>query len=189
IITLWRRPSETAGWWPVGNLYGIAALQLAVSQAAPPRGLFELSRALSHSIKFEFEDIKERRRRRIMNLSDLTPLQIGIIAAVFVLVVGGILFFVMQRRRTDRLRTKFGPEYERAVAEGGDRRSAEAKLSERAERVESFHLRPLASTDRARFVEAWTKVQTHFVDAPAGAVAEADQLLGDVMATRGYPVG
>jgi hypothetical protein len=124
-----------------------------------------------------------------MNLSDLTPLQIGIIAAVFVLVVGGILFFVMQRRRTDRLRTKFGPEYERAVAEGGDRRSAEAKLSERAERVESFHLRPLASTDRARFVEAWTKVQTHFVDAPAGAVAEADQLLGDVMATRGYPVG
>jgi hypothetical protein len=26
------------------------------------------------------------------------------------------------------------------------------------------------------------------VDGPAGAVAEADQLLGDVMATRGYPV-
>jgi hypothetical protein len=26
------------------------------------------------------------------------------------------------------------------------------------------------------------------VDGPAGAVAEADQLLGDVMSTRGYPV-
>jgi hypothetical protein len=26
------------------------------------------------------------------------------------------------------------------------------------------------------------------VDAPAGAVTEADQLLGDVMSTRGYPV-
>jgi hypothetical protein len=32
-------------------------------------------------------------------------------------------------------------------------------------------------------------VQAHFVDAPAGAVAEADQLIGDIMATRGYPVG
>jgi hypothetical protein len=27
------------------------------------------------------------------------------------------------------------------------------------------------------------------VDAPAGAVAEADQLVGDVMSTRGYPIG
>jgi len=27
-----------------------------------------------------------------------------------------------------------------------------------------------------------------FVDGPGGAVTEADQLLGDVMSTRGYPV-
>lgn len=32
-------------------------------------------------------------------------------------------------------------------------------------------------------------MQARFVDGPAGAVSEADQLLGDVMATRGYPVG
>jgi hypothetical protein len=124
-----------------------------------------------------------------MNFQDLSPTQIAIIVAAIVIVVGAVVFMFLQRRRTERLRSRFGPEYERAVVEGGDRRRAEANLVERAERVEKFHLRPLASTDRARFSEAWARVQAHFVDAPAGAVAEADQLLGDVMATCGYPMG
>ena len=95
----------------------------------------------------------------------------------------------MRKRRTERLRSKFGgAEYARAVKEGGNRRHAEAGLKERTERVEGFHLRPLAPGDRARFVESWRSIQAQFVDGPAGAVTEADQLLGDVMSTRGYPV-
>jgi hypothetical protein len=31
-------------------------------------------------------------------------------------------------------------------------------------------------------------VQARFVDSPGGAVTDADQLLGDVMSTRGYPM-
>jgi hypothetical protein len=124
-----------------------------------------------------------------MSFQDLTPAQIAIIVAAIVIVLGAVVVLFLQRRRTERLRSRFGPEYERAVAEGGDRRRAEATLAERAERVEKFHLRPLASADRARFSETWARVQAHFVDAPAGAVAEADQLLGDVMATCGYPMG
>lgn len=123
-----------------------------------------------------------------MNFQDLTPTQIAIIVAVIVLVVGAIIVFA-QRRRTEKLRSRFGPEYERSVAESGDRRRAEAQLEKRAERVEKFHLRPLAAEDRTRFTEQWDRVQAHFVDAPAGAVAEADQLLGDIMATCGYPMG
>jgi hypothetical protein len=46
----------------------------------------------------------------------------------------------------------------------------------------------MSADDRARFVEAWARVKAHFVDGPAGAVSEADQLLGDVMVVRGYPV-
>jgi hypothetical protein len=42
--------------------------------------------------------------------------------------------------------------------------------------------------DRTRFEESWRKLQVRFVDSPAGTVAEADQLLGDVMSSRGYPV-
>lgn len=121
-------------------------------------------------------------------MQDLTPTQIAIIAAVVIVVLGAIVVFV-QRRRTEKLRSRFGPEYERSVAESGDRRRAEEQLEKRAERVEKYHLRPLTAEDRSRFTEQWDRVQAHFVDAPAGAVAEADQLLGDIMATCGYPMG
>ena len=123
-----------------------------------------------------------------MNLQDLTPVQIVILVAVVLLIVGAVIFFV-KKRRTEKLREHFGPEYDRAVAEGGDRRVAEAKLEERAERVKKFNLRPLSAEDQSRFTQQWDRVQAHFVDAPAGAVAEADELIGDIMATRGYPVG
>jgi len=123
-----------------------------------------------------------------MNMQDLTPTQIAILVVVIVLIVGAIIVFV-QRRRSEKLRARFGPEYERSIAESGDRRHAEAQLEKRAERVEKFHLRPLSTDDRSRFTQQWDRVQAHFVDAPAGAVAEADQLLGDIMATCGYPMG
>jgi hypothetical protein len=125
-----------------------------------------------------------------MNFTAFTTTEWAMILAVVVIVVAGIATMLfLRKRRTDRLRSKFGgAEYARAVKEGGTRRHGEAGLDKRAERVESFHLRPLAAGDRARFVDAWRRIQARFVDGPASAVAEADQLLGDVMSTRGYPV-
>jgi hypothetical protein len=113
-----------------------------------------------------------------------------VIAALVVIVVAGIMTLVfLRKRRTEGLRSKFGgDEYARAVKEGGGRRHAEAGLDKRSERVEGFHVRPLAPGDRARFQDSWGRIQTRFVDGPAGAVTEADQLLGDVMSARGYPV-
>ena len=126
-----------------------------------------------------------------MNLSAVSTTQMAILIAVAVMVVAGIaIWLFIRKRRTERLRTQFGgPEYTRAVKEeGGSRRQAEAVLDERAERVEGLHIRPLAPGDCARFVESWGRVQARFVDGPGGAIADADQLLGDVMSTRGYPV-
>jgi hypothetical protein len=112
-----------------------------------------------------------------------------IIAFVVVLVVGVAAFLSHRKRRTERLRTQFGgAEYARAVEKDGNRRHAEAGLEERTQRVEGFHVRPLAAGDRARFLESWREIQARFVDGPAGAVTAADQLLSDVMSTRGYPV-
>src|SRR5580698_3511875 len=115
-----------------------------------------------------------------MNISSLSTTQWVLIFVAVVIVVGGIAAMLYARkRRTAKLRGKFGdPEYARAVQEGGNQRRAEAKLEERAERVESFHIRALS----------WSEVQSRFVDSPGGAVAEADRLLGDVMLIRGYPV-
>ncbi len=125
-----------------------------------------------------------------MDLTTVSTTQIALIIAIAVMVVTGIaVWLIARKRRTERLRTQFGgSEYARAVKEGGSRRHAEAGLDKRTDRVESLHIRPLAPGDRARFVESWRRVQARFVDGPGGAVMEADQLLGDVMSTRGYPV-
>jgi len=125
-----------------------------------------------------------------MNLSALSTTQLAFIIAVVAIVAAGIAALLfLRKRRTAKLRTQFGgPEYTRAVREGGNQRRAENKLEKRAERVESFHIRALAPADHDRFMESWRKVQGRFVDSPGGAVTEADQLLGDVMSMRGYPV-
>ena len=125
-----------------------------------------------------------------MSITALNASALALIIGLAVIVAVGIAAWILfRKRRTARLRTRFGgAEYARAVQEGGNRRQAEAKLDERKERVESLHIRPLASGDRTRFVESWRRVQARFVDGPGGAVTEADQLLGDVMSTRGYPV-
>jgi hypothetical protein len=127
-----------------------------------------------------------------MNVSDFSTAQIvvAIITVAIVLAAGIGILYSMRKRRTNKLRAQFGTtEYARAVKEGGSQRKAEAALDKRAERVEAMHIRPLATADRARFIEAWGKIQVQFIDAPGGAVADADKLLGDVMSTRGYPVG
>ena len=113
-----------------------------------------------------------------------------IVCSVIVIAIVAIVAMIfLRKRRSERLRTRFGgAEYDRAVQEGGSRRHAEAGLDKRTDRVESLHIRPLAPGDRARFVESWRRVQARFVDGPGGAVMEADTLLGDVMSTRGYPV-
>lgn len=112
-----------------------------------------------------------------------------ILIIAFVGIAAILGFLLLRKRRTQGLRARFGdPEYARAMKEEGNQRRGETGLEKRAARVEAFHVRPLASGDRARFAESWREVQSRFVDGPAGAVAEADQLLGEVMTTRGYPV-
>jgi hypothetical protein len=125
-----------------------------------------------------------------MNLSAISTTQIAIVIAVVVIAAVGIgILLFARKRRTARLRTQFGgAEYTRAVKEGGSQRRAEAALDKRSDRVEALHIRSLSSADRARFVDSWTRVQARFVDGPGGAVTDADQLLGDVMSTRGYPM-
>jgi len=125
-----------------------------------------------------------------MNLAAVSATQVAIFVAVVVIVAAVFsVSYSIRKRRTHRLRKQFGSaEYARAVKEGGGQRKAEAVLDERADRVEALHIRPITPGDRARFVDSWGRVQSRFVDGPGGAVTEADQLLGDVMSARGYPV-
>jgi hypothetical protein len=125
-----------------------------------------------------------------MNFSEIGPTQILMVVAVILLLAAAIAIWAFARkRRTQRLKAQYGSaEYSRTVKAGGNRRQAESALDKRTDRVERLNIRPLAPADRARFVESWARVQARFVDGPGGAVTEADQLLGDVMSTRGYPM-
>jgi len=100
-------------------------------------------------------------------------------------VIGWLLW---QRRRTASLKHRFGPEYDRVVKEHGQRR-AEAALDAREKRVETLHIVSLAPAARDRYAMAWKTTQAHFVDNPAAAIREADQLVAEVMKERGYPIG
>lgn len=108
-----------------------------------------------------------------------------VIVAVLLAVIGWLL---IDRRRSDRLRTRFGPEYERTVDATGSRKAAEAELEARQRRVEALRIRPLPAGDRDRYAADWRRLQARFVDDPAGTITEADELIGEVMEGRGYPV-
>lgn len=125
-----------------------------------------------------------------MNLSTLSATEVALLIGLVAIVVAGIAAFLINgKRRTKRLRAQFGgAEYARAVEQGGSSRKAEASLEKRSERVQKLHVQPLTASDRERFLQSWRAVQARFVDGPAGAVTAADQLLGDVMSARGYPV-
>ncbi|MBJ6725258.1 hypothetical protein [Geomesophilobacter sediminis] len=116
-----------------------------------------------------------------------TPL-IGSVVLIVVAVLAIVAAIYLRNRRTERLRGRFGPEYDRTVRESASRSRAEADLQKREARVERLRIKPLTADETARFTEAWHRVQTQFVDDPKGAVTAADRLLGEVMSARGYPV-
>lgn len=107
------------------------------------------------------------------------------------LVIAGIaaLWYARsQRTRTEQLRERFGPEYERAVAASDRKREAEAELEERAKRRERLDIVPLEPEAQARHEAAWSDLQARFVDEPSKAVSGADALVQEVMKERGYPM-
>ena len=109
-----------------------------------------------------------------------------IILAAVVLIAVAIVLAV--RHRSERLRERFGPEYDRTVEQAGGRRSAESELAARQRRVDSLDIRPLDLEARDEFARQWRDAQARFVDEPAQAVAIADRLVAEVMRERGYAV-
>jgi hypothetical protein len=111
-----------------------------------------------------------------------------VIAVAAVVAVGLIAWQAAARRRTARLRDRFGDEYQRTVESHGDRRAAESELADRVERRERLDIRPLSGASRNRYAAGWRQVQAQFVDDPRAALLAADSLVTSVMTERGYPM-
>lgn len=109
------------------------------------------------------------------------------LAAVTVLIILLVAARARARRRRAELQRRFGPEYDRTVQELGSPARADRELADRERRLERVQFRDLSIADRARFSDAWTRIQAQFVDDPAVAVAGAADLIEEVMRARGYP--
>ena len=120
--------------------------------------------------------------------STATFLIIAAVLIVAAIIVAAILYHQQQAQRRRHLREHFGPEYDRLVAATGSSRAAERELNAREERAAAFQIRSLSPDERAGFTTRWQQIQAEFVDNPKGSLAHADDLLGEVMNTLGYPV-
>jgi hypothetical protein len=107
---------------------------------------------------------------------------------VVVLVIALIQFRQHKNKRHQRLRERFGPEYDRLVTATGNTAAAERELEAREKRAARYKIRTLSSEEQARFASRWQLVQGEFVDNPKASLGRADALLGEVMTARGYPL-
>ena len=118
-----------------------------------------------------------------MNSAQIVILLV-VIAAI---VVAALIYMVARKRRSQTLREKFGPEYDRVIQKEGNIQKGEQLLEFRQKHRKTLHIQPLSADDQARFSTRWRDVQAQFVDDPTGAVARADELIIEVMQARGYP--
>ena len=118
---------------------------------------------------------------------NLTPIAITSLV-IALLAIAFAVWALLEVRKTRRLRSKFGPEYDRAVQNERGLRDAQINLERREKRVSRYKIRPLSPRETSHFAHEWRVVQEHFVDNPRKAVAEADQLIDEAMKSRGYPV-
>jgi LPXTG-motif cell wall-anchored protein len=117
---------------------------------------------------------------------DTNLILIGIVVLALLAIAG---WLILRKKESQTLEKRFGPEYKRAVDEFGSKPKAEAELKARQKRVEQLHIAPLAPAEARRFSDEWRALQGRFVDNPKGVLAEADQLVRELMQKRGYPMG
>ena len=113
-----------------------------------------------------------------------------LLAIVIILVVEAVIgFLVMKKRRSEKLRAKFGAEYDRVLRNEKGVREAEAVLELRQKRVEKLNIHALSAQQQAEFGSRWQEAQSEFVDDPQRSVTAGDRLVTEVMRARGYPMG
>ena len=112
---------------------------------------------------------------------------ITIVLIIVVLVIIAAIVYGVQAGRRKKLQSTFGPEYDRVVADTGNRTEAEKELREREKKHAELELKELSPESQQRYRAAWEEVQIQFVDNPSQAVGTADELVTRLITERGYP--
>ncbi|WFF01112.1 hypothetical protein [Micromonospora sp. WMMD964] len=119
----------------------------------------------------------------------MSPTQVIVIVLVVLVVVAALAVAARSLSRRRALRSRFGPEYDRVVAEQDSRSAAERELRDRERRHAELSLTPLTPESRARYSAAWEELQVRFIDSPGETVGDADELVTRLIEEQGYPTG
>jgi len=120
-----------------------------------------------------------------------------IVAVIIVVVLAAALYLVRFSPWSrhgggdrQRLRRKYGREYDRLLAQKGEDHDAVGQeLAQREQDRRALEIKPLTGDERARLANAWQAAETGFVDDPGAAARSAEQLVGETLAKLGYPTG
>ncbi len=118
------------------------------------------------------------------NLGPYTWSVVAVVVALFIVSAVG-LTAMRRRKRSEQLKSLFGPEYDRALRLYGDRSRAEAALENRRRRLAEMRVHELAPADRDRFRSEWVAIQTASSTDPAAALQRADGLLSEILRAEG----
>ncbi|GGO08659.1 hypothetical protein [Micromonospora parathelypteridis] len=119
----------------------------------------------------------------------MSPTQVIVIVLVVLVIVAVLAVAARSLSRRRALRSRFGPEYDRVVAEQDSRSAAERELRDRERRHAELTLTPLSPESRARYSAAWEELQVRFIDSPGETVGDADALVTRLIEEQGYPTG
>ncbi|MFE9189300.1 hypothetical protein ACFYL6_06805 [Micromonospora sp. NPDC007208] len=119
----------------------------------------------------------------------MSPTQVIVIVLVVLVIVAALAVAARSLGRRRALRNRFGPEYDRVVAEQDSRSAAERELRDRERRHAELTLTPLSPESRARYSAAWEELQVRFIDSPGETVGDADELVTRLIEEQGYPTG
>jgi hypothetical protein len=111
-----------------------------------------------------------------------------VILTVAIVLIAILAWMLFRKERTKKLRSRFGPEYDRTIEQYGTAAKAERDLEMRQKRMQKVNIRPLTPEERERFAQRWQGLQSRFVDDPSGTIRDADRLIVEIMTARGYPM-
>jgi hypothetical protein len=112
-----------------------------------------------------------------------------VLIAVAAAMIGFAVWSIYRNRQSKRPQDRFGPEYGRTVEDLGSQPTAESEPKARDRRVERLDIASLTPPEAARFMRSWNGLQGRFINNSQNVVAQADQLVREVMLKSGYPMG
>jgi hypothetical protein len=86
-----------------------------------------------------------------------------------------------------RLQRKYGREYDRLYTVHGDHALVQQELTRRESDRAALPISSVDGPERTRLTGEWVNAQSGFLDDPGRAARRAEQLIGEVLAVRGYP--